>query len=359
MVFPVSYRVFADFLKENDEVEWDLIEQMMDSLAILQTTRGVIMVTVSKKYTKEDESGEVKEINEKHVSMEPEKVYKWLVSYNETLIDFRFHYAEKKEVPVRGACDTRPHDVTMSFQGQNDELLTLRVATVKSSGENCLINALSQANTTLGRGFRAQKVREELQIQAGAIPADCCFQIAAKLGVTFSLYTIKDNKLSMIAQSEIRSERHVDLLAQGGHYYKVQSDVRQLIHQQPKESLQIQDSEEVFEKVTDRVITFDHGVEVQDLETVQFDETLVDPSLEDFLAVVESKRNVLLVGAGGCGKTFLLKKMARATFTATTACAADLLGGCTIQSYILKNRKPAGELLVCDEVSMMGSLLFE
>jgi len=110
------------------------------------------------------------------------------------------------------------------------------------------------------------------------------------------------------------------------------------------------------------VITFDHGVEEQDLDSVNFCEKLENPSVDDFVAVVKSGRNVLLVGAGGCGKTFLLKKLsdvAMIRYTATTACAAELLGGVTVQSYIIKNRKPSSEVMVVDEVSMMGSVLFE
>lgn len=84
-----------------------------------------------------------------------------------------------------------------------------------------------------------------------------------------------------------------------------------------------------------------------------------NPSLEMLLDAVKDKRNILLVGAGGCGKTWLLKQLKGVTYTATTACAAELLGGKTVQSYIMKNRKPSGEILVVDEVSMMGSLLFE
>ena len=41
---------------------------------------------------------------------------------------------------------------------------------------------------------------------------------------------------------------------------------------------------------------------------------------------------MLIVGAGGCGKTYILKQLnnPKVSYTATTACAADLLGGSTI-----------------------------
>jgi hypothetical protein len=74
-------------------------------------------------------------------------------------------YYELAEVPLKGACDTRPHEVTMQFQTESDDsLFSIKVSSVKSSGDNCLINALSQANASLGKGFRAQKIREELKL---------------------------------------------------------------------------------------------------------------------------------------------------------------------------------------------------
>ena len=55
----------------------------------------------------------------------------------------------------------------------------------------------------------------------------------------------------------------------------------------------------------------------------------------------------------------MLKALEGVQYTATTACAAELLGGQTVQSYMGKNKTPCGERLVVDEVSMMGSCLFE
>jgi GTPase SAR1 family protein len=75
--------------------------------------------------------------------------------------------------------------------------------------------------------------------------------------------------------------------------------------------------------------------------------------------IVDEKKHLLIIGAGGCGKTYLLKKLFQCVYTATTACAAELLGGITVQSYMMKNRSPHSERLVVDEVSMMGSCLFE
>jgi MoxR-like ATPase len=126
--------------------------------------------------------------------------------------------------------------------------------------------------------------------------------------------------------------------------------------------MQIQDADDTFGKTTDNVVTFECGVEEQDLDHVDFAQTLENPSIEAFLEVIRSGKNVLLVGAGGCGKTWFLKQLKELPmirYTATTACAADLLGGSTIQGYILKNRKPTREVMVVDEVSMMGSILFE
>ena len=109
----------------------------------------------------------------------------------------------------------------------------------------------------------------------------------------------------------------------------------------------------------DKVVIKGDGFDENDLEFVSFDQTLENPSIEDVQNVISEGKHLLIVGAGGCGKTYLLKKLQKVIYTATTACAAELLEGCTVQSYIMKNRKPASEKLVCDEVSMMGSLLFE
>jgi hypothetical protein len=49
----------------------------------------------------------------------------------------------------------------MKFEGEGDRILELKVQTVKSTGDNCLINAMSQVGC-LGKAFRAQKLREEL-----------------------------------------------------------------------------------------------------------------------------------------------------------------------------------------------------
>jgi GTPase SAR1 family protein len=54
------------------------------------------------------------------------------------------------------------------------------------------------------------------------------------------------------------------------------------------------------------------------------------------LQLVKEKTPLLIVGAGGCGKTWLLKQMKNVVYTATTACAAELLGGCTIHALMRK-----------------------
>ncbi len=48
-----------------------------------------------------------------------------------------------KEVPENGSCDTRPHEITMMFETDKGISMTLKVSTVKSSDNNCLINAMS------------------------------------------------------------------------------------------------------------------------------------------------------------------------------------------------------------------------
>ena len=67
----------------------------------------------------------------------------------------------------------------------------------------------------------------------------------------------------------------------------------------------------------------------------------------------------MINAAGGCGKTFMIKKLNNVILTATTSVASELINGVTINSYILKNKVPNSQRVVIDECSMMGSLLFE
>jgi hypothetical protein len=116
----------------------------------------------------------------------------------------------------------------MQFEQEDGTMVGVKVRSVKSTGDNCLINAMSQANASLGRGFRAQKVRDELAIPAGAIETKWCDAIASKLEVTYALFRVQDNKLLVVCESEIVGDKHVNLLLIDGHYWVIVSDVRGL-----------------------------------------------------------------------------------------------------------------------------------
>ena len=88
------------------------------------------------------------------------------------------------------------------------------------------------------KAFRAQKVREELCIPTGAIATVWCDRIAERLGVTYSLFEVKDNVLIPMVESKVQSDMHVNLLLINGHYWKIQSDVRLILDQQAKDSIQ-------------------------------------------------------------------------------------------------------------------------
>ena len=98
--------------------------------------------------------------------------------------------------------------------------------------------------------------------------------------------------------------------------------------------MQIQ-KDDAMDCVTDRVINLGANITEQDLDHVEFADTLVNPTLEQVNAI---EKNILIVGAGGCGKTYMLQQMKDVIMTATTSCAAELLNGVTIHSYITKNR---------------------
>jgi hypothetical protein len=79
-----------------------------------------------------------------------------------------------------------------------------------------------------GRGFRADKFRQEMQIPAGAIDTEWCLPIAVRLGITVALYKINENALEVICQSETISDKHVNLLLLDGHYWVITSDIRRV-----------------------------------------------------------------------------------------------------------------------------------
>jgi hypothetical protein len=63
-----------------------------------------------------------------------------------------------------------------------------------------------------GKGFRAEKTRQEMNIPAGPIGTEWCLPIADNLGVTVALYIVNEHVLEVICQSETISDKHVNLL---------------------------------------------------------------------------------------------------------------------------------------------------
>ncbi|KAG1667160.1 hypothetical protein FOA52_004155 [Chlamydomonas sp. UWO 241] len=123
----------------------------------------------------------------------------------------------------------------------------------------------------------------------------------------------------------------------------------------------------------------------------RFIEWILSPSKPAIMdAVLDGGKDVLMVGPGGSGKSFVIRQIfdacrargLRASVTATTGSAAFLIGGCTIHSLLgigiqkgdktpqrvaqeVRRRRPAIvkvledlELLVIDEVSMLDDRLF-
>ena len=130
----------SDFVivkKSNIKVDFELIDGMMNTLSSLESDRKILYVILWRRVKKNDE------IEEKSSAVRPDSVVEALKSYNETLLDFKFIVWQIAEVPNEGACDTRPHEITMKFGMDNDKMLDLKVSTIKSSGDNCLINAMS------------------------------------------------------------------------------------------------------------------------------------------------------------------------------------------------------------------------
>jgi hypothetical protein len=66
----------------------------------------------------------------------------------------------------------------MDFACKDGSYVSIKVRSIKSTGDNCLINAMSQCNGELGRGFRANDVRKTLGIPEGPIDYSYCKAIS-------------------------------------------------------------------------------------------------------------------------------------------------------------------------------------
>ena len=127
----------------------------------------------------------------------PESLYSSIMKYGNTVEELELDVVKVSEVPLQGACDSRPHDIGFSFKGDNDELIELKVKSVKSTDNNCLINSMSQC-AVMGKGFRAKDVREKMQIPNGPIGSEWCLRIAGYLNITAALYIVKGHVLEVI-----------------------------------------------------------------------------------------------------------------------------------------------------------------
>lgn len=91
---------------------------------------------------------------------------------------------------------------------------------------------------------------------------------------------------------------------------------------------------------------------------------LPEVSQEEVIARICSlERNILLQGVGGTGKSHVLLRVKEllgdaCVLTASTASAADLIGGITIDSYILRKHDSVPRLVIIDECSMIDGHKF-
>jgi len=122
-----------------ETVDFRLLESMMEFLETYENTRTLVYVLLRTEIS-DDNTGEV---SVETVPQRPHNIYSGLTKYQETLLNFKLYWYQVREVPVEGACDTRPHEIAMKFESDGDKILELKVQTVKSTGDNCLINAMS------------------------------------------------------------------------------------------------------------------------------------------------------------------------------------------------------------------------
>ena len=168
-------------------------KKAMAKLARYENARTKVYVKISA--TKFDEK--TGEIVEEWRTLRPYDVVTYVDQYGMIVEEMVFHSVQIMNIPERGSCDSRSHDVTMQFQGEDGQLNTIKVSSVKSTDNNCLIMAMSQC-AKLGNGFRAATFRKQNGIAPGPIEVDKCDFIAQKMGITYALYKIQDNVLETI-----------------------------------------------------------------------------------------------------------------------------------------------------------------
>ena len=57
----------------------------------------------------------------------PESLYSSIMKYGNTVEELELDVVKVSEVPLQGACDTRPHVVTKVFEGKDGESIQVTV----------------------------------------------------------------------------------------------------------------------------------------------------------------------------------------------------------------------------------------
>lgn len=354
----IRYHAIDVDVEYADAMQWPNLAKLISNLEQLENSRRTVMIR-SRFYRParlingvmtESESG-VREFT-------PGDFQRVIEQYGEEDTTQEMLSIRVSEVPVRGACDSKLHHSTVAFASdETSKVTTLKISSVKTKDNNCLIGAISQCNAALGKGFRAANIRAKLALPAGAIDASQAPRIAAEIGCSVKVWRILDDTLSVVAQSAAVLENHANVMILDDHYWVIRSSMVSIEASRFTKSMQLQMLMDDAPQCTDEVISsLSEDVRISQ---VLFTEIVENPSLEVFQSIVDSGKHVVLSGAAGCGKTWLLKNINQSsvTMTATTAAAADLLEGRTIQSVM--HKKERHQTVVVDEVSMLGSMAFE
>lgn len=153
-----------------------------------------VFVRVYRKDSKNDSTEEVERW------MTPHDAKKLLKEYGYDIItEYIGDYMKRLHVPMRGACDSKAHIVTHTFEGNNGEMLVLKTESIKSKDDNCLLVAMSSVSDDK---TRAHKLRKELEIEEGPISEEECDRIAERLSVTYALYRVECNTLEVVCESD-------------------------------------------------------------------------------------------------------------------------------------------------------------
>lgn len=224
------------------------LDDLVDRLKEFQSDRSTVHIVARHRVQAGDHW------DTQYRSMNPETFVDAIQQYGDEDSSWSMDSIRIGQVPIRGSCDVSSrHEATLTFDLDDGHMKSIKIRSVKSKNHNCLINAISQCNKTLGKGFRAQSIRDKLSLPDGAIESIRAPLIATELNCSVKVWQIVDRALSVLAQSSEILEHHADVIILDDHYWVIQSSMATVETLNFNASKQFQKEEDTAPQCTDDV----------------------------------------------------------------------------------------------------------